>query len=174
MMGDALAKLSLVFAGALQMIKLISARLLAVSISCAVGACSSIGPSTVMRDSADYGGAIGESSKQQTLLNIVRLRYSDFPMFMEVSQVIAGYQLQTTASAGLSIQNYITASDTNPPGVVGQVGVGATYTDRPTVIYSPLTGNDFMKKLMSPLPASAVLSLLQSGYPATMVLPLAR
>lgn len=151
-----------------------TARFLAAALLCsAAGACSSIGPSTVPRDRADYSAAIGDSWKQQTLLNIVRLRYADFPMFMEIAQVIAGYQLQTTANAGFSIQNYVTASSTLPPGVAGSVGVGATYTDRPTVIYAPLTGNDFLKKLMTPIPPSAVLFLLQSGYAATVVMPIA-
>ena len=54
----------------------------------------------------------------------------------------------------------------------GTAAVGATYIDRPTVIYAPLTGNDFIKKLMSPLPPSAVLFLLQSGYSALVVMPL--
>jgi hypothetical protein len=39
------------------------------------------------------------------------------------------------------------------------------------VIYAPLTGNDFIKKLMTPVPPTAVLFLLQSGYSAMMVTP---
>jgi hypothetical protein len=149
------------------------ARLGLAAIAAALGACSSIGPGSVQRDRSDYGAAIGDSWKQQTLLNIVKLRYGDFPIFMEVAQVIAGYQLQTTAAAGLSAQNYITTSVGGPVAVAGTAGVGATYTDRPTIIYAPLTGNDFIKTLMRPVPPSAVLFLLQSSYPATLVLPLA-
>jgi hypothetical protein len=149
------------------------ARLGLAAIAAALSACSSIGPGTVQRDRSDYGAAIGDSWKQQTLLNIVKLRYGDFPIFMEVAQVIAGYQLQTTAAAGLSAQNFITTSVGGPVAVAGTAGVGATYIDRPTVIYAPLTGNDFIKTLMRPVPPSAVLFLLQSSYPATLVLPLA-
>ena len=36
-----------------------------------------------------------------------------------------------------------------------------------------LTGNDFIKKLMTPIPPAAVLFLLQSGYSATLVMQIA-
>lgn len=151
----------------------ISAILATALIASAIGACSSIGPSTVPRDRSDYSAAIGDSWKQQTLLNIIKLRYGDFPIFMEIAQVIAGYQLQTTAAAGISVQNYLTNAVNVPAAVGGTAAVGATYIDRPTVIYAPLTGTDFIKTLMTPVPPSAVLFLLQSGYPATVVMPLA-
>ena len=151
----------------------ISAILAAALIASVTGACNSIGPPTVTRDRSDYGAAIGDSWKQQTLLNIVKLRYGDFPVFMEIAQVIAGYQLQTTVGAGISAQNYITSSVGGPVAVGGSATAAATFTDRPTVIYAPLTGNDFIKKLMTPIPPAAVLFLLQSGYSATLVMQIA-
>jgi hypothetical protein len=149
------------------------ALLAAVLCTLFVGACASIGPGTVTRDRYDYGAAIGDSWKQQTLLNIVKLRYADFPVFLEVGQVIAGYQLQTTVGAGVSAQNYIANSVGGPPAIAGSVAAAATYIDRPTVMYAPLTGTDFIKKLMAPIPPSAVLFLLQSGYSASLVLNIA-
>ena len=130
-----------------------------------VCACSSIGPLTVEQDRGDYATAIGASWKHQTLLNIVKLRYGDFPVFLEVAQVIAGYQLQSSFGAGFSASN-------NTAGIVGPFVAGGsllaqgTYTDRPTVIYAPLTGNDFLKQLMTPIPPSALLFMLQAGYAA--------
>ena len=79
------------------------------------GACSSIGPDSVPRDRSDYAAAIGDSWKQQTLLNIVKLRYGDFPVFVEIAQVIAGYQLQTTVAGGFPAQNYITTLSVGNP-----------------------------------------------------------
>ena len=69
-------------------------------LSSIISGCGSIGPNTVYRDRFDYITAISESWKQQTLLNIVKLRYADVPVFMEVGQVISGYELETTISAG--------------------------------------------------------------------------
>src|SRR5262245_47324837 len=148
-------------------------RLLAAAVLFGIAAaCSSIGPDTVPRDRSDYAAAIGDSWKQQTLLNIIKLRYGDFPVFVEIAQVIAGYQLQTTVAAGFSAQNYIQSAANVPAAIGGTAAVGATYIDRPTVIYAPLTGNDFIKKLISPVPPSAVLFLLQSGYSSLVVMPL--
>jgi hypothetical protein len=132
-------------------------------------ACHSIGPATVPRDRIDYLASLGDSWKQQTLLNIVQLRYGDVPIFLEVTQVIAGYQLQTSVAGGFNAGN-ATAGLVGPFVVSGSAAATDTYTDRPTVIYAPLTGVDFLKQLMTPIPPTAVMFLLQSGYNARLSL----
>jgi hypothetical protein len=134
-------------------------------------ACSSIGPATVVRDRADYGSSIGNSWKEQTLLNIVKLRYADMPIFLEVAQVIAGYQLQGAVGGSFTGGNF-NAGLIGPFTASGTATAAETYTDRPTVVYSPLTGVDFIRRLMTPIPPSSVLFLLQSGYSATRVMPI--
>ena len=147
-------------------------RVVCALIAFAVSACSSVGPPTVQRDRLDYGTAIGDSWKQQTLLNIVKLRYGDMPVFLEIAQVIAGYQLEATVSGGFNAANSAGAT-VGPFAAGGSVLAQGKYTDRPTVIYAPLTGNDFLKKLMTPIPPSAMLFVLQSGYAADIVMPIA-
>lgn len=144
-------------------------RGLTVLLALAVAACSSIGPNSVVRDRIDYATSIGNSWKEQTLLNLVKLRYGDVPIFLEVAQVIAGYQLQSTVGANFAAGNF-TAGIVGPVTVVGNAQASGTYTDRPTVVYSPLTGVDFLKSLMTPIPPSAVLSVLQSGYDANQMM----
>ena len=149
-----------------------AARIACALMALAVCACSSVGPPTVPRDRIDYGTAIGNSWKQQTLLNIVKLRYGDMPIFLEIAQVIAGYQIQGSVTGGFNAANN-TAGLVGPFTTGGSVLAQGTYTDRPTLIYAPLTGNDFLKSLMTPIPPSAVLFVLQSGYSADVVMPMA-
>ena len=133
--------------------------------------CSSIGPATVVHDRMDYASSIGNSWKEQTLLNIVKLRYADMPIFLEVAQVIAGYQLQSALSGSFTAGNF-NSSMIGPFAATGAATAAGTFTDRPTVVYSPLTGVDFLKRLMTPIPPNSVLFVLQAGYSAARVMPI--
>src|SRR5215472_881962 len=93
------------------------------------------------------------------------------PVFLEVAQVIAGYQLQSAVTGSITLGNF-TASLIDRLTAAGTATAGGTYTDRPTVVYSPLTGVDFLKRLMTPVPPSSVLFMLQSGYSAERVMPI--
>jgi hypothetical protein len=126
--------------------------------------CSSIGPATVARDRYDYSDSISESWKRQTLLNIVKLRYLDPPIFVDVGQIVAGYSLETGVNVGVQNFTGTSAGDNNVLGATGK------FTDRPTITYTPLTGNQFLKALMTPLPPQAVFFTIQSGWPADGVL----
>ena len=59
-----------------------------------LAACASVGPPTIERDRFDYVTTISDSWKRQTLLNLLKVRYADAPVFMDVSSVISSYSLE--------------------------------------------------------------------------------
>lgn len=131
--------------------------------------CASIGPRTVARDRFDYISAISESWKAQMLLNVVKLRYADAPVFLDVTSVITqtGYQ-GIVGVSGSWWQNLLQLPFTSSVGV----SATGTFGERPTVTYSPLSGEKFARSLLTPIPPAAVLSFLQAGYPVDVVLRL--
>ncbi len=134
--------------------------------------CSGIGPVTVARDRLDYTDAVAESWKRQMLLNLVKLRYGDAPVFLDVGQIVSGYTVQGTISALGSIFN----TSGPVPGVPNSsvtLGAQGQYTDRPTITYAPLVGERFARSLMTPIPPPTLLSMVQAGYPITLVFRLA-
>ena len=135
------------------------------SLLCFIG-CGTIGPHSVGRDRFDYTGAIGDSWKEQMLINTVKMRYGDTPVFLDVASVISQYQVATQVNLGFTWVHPVTSVATNSQSVVGT----AQYVERPTITYMPLSGEKFARSLMKPLPPPAILSLIQGGYPIDLVL----
>jgi hypothetical protein len=81
--------------------------------------CASIGPQTVPRDRFDYTAAISDSWKNQMLFNMVKIRYGDAPVFLDVSSVISQYAIQGVINFGATINSYPWSNSEIPnPGQV--------------------------------------------------------
>jgi hypothetical protein len=124
--------------------------------------CTGIGPATVARDRFDYTTAVAESWKRSMLLNIVKIRYGDAPIFLDVVSITNQYVLATNANAlfGWSFP---------PSGNSQSAGVSGSFIDRPTITYTPLTGEKFARNLMTPVAPVTVMSMVEGGYPIDFV-----
>lgn len=127
--------------------------------------CASIGPRTVTRDRFDYISAISDSWKSQMLFNLVKLRYGDAPVFLDVASVITQTGVQGTVGVTGSWWQ-------NPFSSFAGATAAGTYGEKPTVTYLPMSGEKFARSLMTPIPPAAILSFLQAGYPVDVVLRL--
>jgi hypothetical protein len=138
-----------------------NAQLCAVALVLTAG-CVHVPPTTVVRDRFDYGQSVAESWKRQMLLNVVRLRYADAPVFIDITSVINSYTLTGTANAG----TVLSSQDPNQ----FTLAASGLFSNTPTVTYQPLTGDRFMRSLLRPIPPVSVFELLQAGWPGELVL----
>jgi hypothetical protein len=107
------------------------------------------------------------------LLNLVRMRYGDIPVFMDVGQVVAGYSLQRSAAATATIPTFYQGPLPNVQTNVFGAAVGVTYNDSPTITYTPVAGERFARSMMQSIPPASVMNVLQAGFPADVVFRLA-
>lgn len=142
-------------------------RVLAVLALVGLAGCTSVGPKTVPADRFNYNNAISDSWKEQTLLNIVKLRYADMPLFVEVASVVSGYTMETMVDV-----NGTWRSSDSILGNQGGVGASGKFTDRPTITYAPLTGGKFNQQFLTPVPPHAILFMIQSGWQADLIMNL--
>jgi hypothetical protein len=127
--------------------------------------CARLGGPTIIRDRFDYSVAVSESWKSQMLLNIVKIRYSDTPVFMDVTSVINLVGIQNTVS--------LAAGWSFPPNANTQaIGGTSTWGEKPTITYAPLTGEKFTRSLLTPITPYALLSMVQAGWPVRMLFTL--
>ena len=121
--------------------------------------CTSIGPGTVARDQFNYAAALSQAWKDQMLLNLVKMRYADAPVFLDLTSVISQYTLEGTVTA--AAPPYESFAVNQPT-----VGVGGRWADRPTISYAPISGDKFTRSLMTPVRPDILFFLIQAGWPA--------
>lgn len=131
--------------------------------------CTHYGPRSITADRLPYNEAIASSWKEQMLLNVVKLRYSDTPFFVDVPQITSGYTLQRTATVNGGIFPPVSPAMNFAQQLGLTANVQAAYQDRPTISYQPQTGSQYVRNLTNPINPGSVLFLLQSGYPADLV-----
>jgi len=121
--------------------------------------CAAQGPSRVPADRFDYNAAIAQSTREQMLINIVRSRYLEVPVFMTVSSVLTQYEY----NGSLGVAGTFGLSDNSGDTISGDANLA--YSERPTITYLPVEGKEFSAHLLSPIPSQMMFAAASAGWP---------
>ena len=110
-----------------------------------------LGPSAIRSTRLRYNEVVRATNDEQLLMNLVRLRYADSPIFIDMPNITSQFEI----SGG--------ASDPGPGGGQTTFGVvGASARDTPTLSYHPRQGREIAKALLDPLSAD-LFSVVNAG-----------
>jgi hypothetical protein len=132
---------------------------LALALALALAGCATrpFGPQAVTPARLGYNEAIVRSADEQMLLNIVRLRYRENPLFLDVSSIVAQYGRSVSANASILLHN--------PGGLTdGSAGIGGGMSENPVITLTPIRGEEFTRRLLSPISAREIVALSFSGW----------
>ncbi|MGF1449198.1 MAG: hypothetical protein ACFB20_07250 [Opitutales bacterium] len=124
--------------------------------------CIGFGPRTIPRDGLNFATAIETNWKEQTLLNMVKLRYGDVPVFVEVSSVITQYTLERELAFNTDFR---VGPGNDAAGIDGK----GRFIDRPTITYTPLLGEEFSRSLLTPIPPAVLFALIQARWRSDLI-----
>ncbi len=116
------------------------------------------GAQTVSPSGYAYNQAISQTKSEQLLLNLVRLKYRDAIVFMDIDGVTTQHQYSATFSAEtlLPFRKASNGSGLLTPGV----GISET----PTIVYKPLDSSQFAQDLLAPITPDTIVLLANSGW----------
>ena len=128
-----------------------------------LGGCQTakVGPKALRTFQGAYNEAITVNKDEQLLQNIVRLRYRDNPVFLEVNKITQTNDLGN--SGGLGWDKIITAGDGKYTGTM-KPSLGASGKNQSVIDFGELKGKDFVQKMLTPIQLPIVMSMLESGW----------
>jgi hypothetical protein len=114
-----------------------------------------VGPSALQRDHPRYTQALREIQDEHRLLNLVRMRYMETPVFLQVTSINTTYNVAVNANASVA--------DSSQTGASTGVAVGGAYGETPTFTYSLPASQEFFGRMVAPLSAEQLGPLAMSG-----------
>ena len=124
----------------------------------ALSGCAAVGPRSISMGRADYNEAINRTEDEQMLLSIVKGRYGETFSLLTVSGVAANVRFRANAGVEVGI-----GPDADYLGNLVPFSGGLAYEENPTITYSPVQGELYLRQLMSPIPLDLLVLVLRSG-----------
>ena len=119
-----------------------------------------VGPQLYKTSFSEYNDAVRQTLDEQMLANLVRMRYYQSPIFLQVSS------LNTSFSVGATVGATGTLSES---GNSGGANIGGSYSENPTISFSMPESQAYYGKLLAPLSAKQITSLVLGGFDTELV-----
>ena len=124
-----------------------------------------LGPKAVRYTRLRYNEVVRDTNDEQLLINIVRLRYADSPVFIDLPNITSQFE----ASGG---GGYLGGYGNQTQGHASLGNGTLAYRDTPTLSYHPREGREIAKSLLTPLSAD-LFSVVNAGADIEQLLLLA-
>ncbi|MGH7288266.1 MAG: hypothetical protein ACREI8_09650 [Myxococcota bacterium] len=120
--------------------------LVALALALGVPGCAAVGTEAIGSGRAAYNEIITRTGDEQMLGLIVRTRYGESVGLLAVSAVTANVHVSGSIAAELGI-----GPDSSFAGNLVPFSAGAVYEENPTISYTPVQGEEFVRQLLAPL-----------------------
>jgi hypothetical protein len=140
-------------------------RLIVWTLGCLLAGCAIVGPPSIRNGRSLYNDAINDTNNQQLLMVVIRERYSENSSLMNVSSVTANVSVSTSAGIQFGFGN-----ESNYRGNLVPFSTGAIYEENPTVSYTPVEGQKYLRQVISPVPLSILIPLCEAVASPGMLL----
>jgi len=114
-----------------------------------------IGPASLERDYPRYSQTMRDIQDEHLLLNLVRLRYLETPVFLQLTSITTTYEVNANANAS--------ATDNAGAGTTSGAGIGGGYRETPTFTYSLPDSKEFFGRMVARLSTGQLAPLAMTG-----------
>ena len=123
------------------------------------------GPRSLVQTRLQYNEAVKTTSEEQFLLNIVRLRYTNTPSSLAISNIADQQELASELQA---IPFFLAgAADGFRSQALPQASL--TRASRPTLSYTPLDDEEYTQRLFTPISLNGAIYLSRTTWPISTV-----
>ena len=110
-------------------------------------------------DFIDFNAILQGNQTQQMLLNLVRMRYRETPLFLQAGSLTASYESSFSADTTATIPDADLASL--------DIGGGYRFSSKPTISYTPVEGKEYVQQFMAEITPQTFAMLVRAGWPIT-------
>ena len=135
-------------------------------LTCVILTGCAIGPASLERDYPLYSQTMRDIQDEHLLLNLVRLRYLETPVFLQLTSITTTYEIDANAN--------VSATDDAGVGTTRGAGIGGGYRETPTFTYSLPDSQEFFGRMVAKLSTAQLAPLAMTGVGGYLRLGLSR